>query len=164
MPPGSAIIRHRGNRLWVAGKEQLILLQLGEASRVEILAKTELDSPALDIMPHTRGVIVLDRKGIQLFELGEETGLTQVSNLPLDVEPGSTVVPRGLLAGVTHLKQGSRFVDFSNPTSPQVVATYTQPFWKFGMAIDLDRSITYTTNLPKDAIEVGLIRTRRMDK
>jgi len=164
MPPGSAIIRHRGNRLWVAGKEQLILMQLEEASRLEILAKTELGSPALDIMPHKRGVIVLDRKGIQLFDLGEETGLTQVSKLPLDVEPGSTVVPRGLLAGVTHLKQGSRFVDFSNPTSPQVVATYTRPFWKFGMAIDLDRSITYTTNLPKDTIEVGLIRTRRMDK
>jgi hypothetical protein len=160
----ATLIRQYGDRFWIAGKEELMWFKMEAPDKIEMVAATKLEASAIDIMAHKNGVVVLDKHGVTLHGLDEDKGLKQFCWMELDVEPDSILMAGGVLTGITGRKQGSRFIDFSDVKSPQIVATYRDPHWFSGMTIDVTRNMTYRFDTDKKLIEIGMIRTRRTEK
>lgn len=164
IPYTAALIRRAGNHLWIAGNDRLMCFKMDASDRIEMVSAARLEAPTLDIAAHRNGVVALDKHGATLYCLDDDKDLKRLGWIRLEVEPGSIFTAGGELIGITSRRQGTRFIDFSDAKSPGISVTYRNAHWAAGMSIDITRNMTYRLNADKKVINIGLIRTRRVEK
>lgn len=158
---GAFAVRHWGRHLWIVRQNQINVFEITKEYKLNLLAKTQFDANALDFAVCPRLGVVLDKRGLLIFEL-QGTTLSLVGKQSVDNAGSVSLSTHGALLCLTDAKTGTHMLDISQPKSPEAVAHYVQPFWRSGLVMNFSRNLAYKMSAKGNGFDIFLFHTNKV--